>query len=134
MQGGYDTHAVQLPTHANLLRELSGGLLAFLDDLQAAGLAERVGVLAFSEFGRRVEENGSLGTDHGTAGPVFLAGPAVNAGLIGTMPNLAELENGDPKMTTDFRQVYATVLSDWLGVPSAEVLGSTFEPLPLFKS
>ena len=74
-QAGYDTHAAQLPTHANLLFELAGALRAFFEDLTAARLADRVVLLAFSEFGRRVAENGSQGTDHGTAGPVFLAGP-----------------------------------------------------------
>ena len=80
IQPGYDSHAVQLPTQARLLRELAGGVKAFLDDLAAAKLADRVLVMAFSEFGRRPEENGSLGTDHGTAGPVFLAGSGVKAG------------------------------------------------------
>jgi uncharacterized protein (DUF1501 family) len=86
-QPGYDTHAVQEAPHAALLAEFSAALEAFLDDLAAAGLAERVAVLCFSEFGRRVAENGSLGTDHGTAGPVFLAGPGVRPGLAGTMPS-----------------------------------------------
>src|ERR1700730_8766174 len=86
-QPGYDTHATQLGPHAALLRELSGAVKAFLDDLAAAKLAERVTVLAFSEFGRTVKENGSAGTDHGTSGPVFLAGSLVQAGLQGLMPS-----------------------------------------------
>ena len=97
IQPGYDTHAVQLPAHAQLLREFSGGLKAFLDDLAAAKLADRVLVLAFSEFGRRPAENGSLGTDHGTAGPVFLAGTAVKPGLVGKTPSLGDLQDGDLK-------------------------------------
>src|SRR5579872_3450203 len=133
IQPGYDTHAVQLPAHANLLRELSGGLLAFLDDLAISGLAERVAVLVFSEFGRRVEENGSLGTDHGTAAPVFLAGAGVKAGLIGAAPSLVDLVDGDLKMSIDFRRVYASVLEQWLGIPSADILGEKFEPLAAFK-
>jgi uncharacterized protein (DUF1501 family) len=135
-QGSYDTHAVQLPTHANLLRELGGALRAFLDDLAAAGLADRVVVLAFSEFGRTVKENASAGTDHGTAGPVFLAGPAVRAGLIGTMPSLLDLDPryGDLRTTADFRQVYATVLEDWLRLPARPALGGTFGQLPLFQA
>lgn len=116
-QGGYDTHAVQLPTHANLLGELSSSLKAFLDDLKATRLDQRVLVLAFSEFGRRVQENGSLGTDHGTAGPVFLAGAKVEAGLHGPAPSLTDLADGDLKHAIDFRQVYATVLDEWLELP-----------------
>ena len=131
IQPGYDTHAVQLPAHAQLLREFSGGLKAFLDDLAAAKLADRVLVLAFSEFGRRPAENGSLGTDHGTAGPVFLAGTAVKPGLVGKTPSLGDLQDGDLKWGIDFRSVYATVLDRWLGVPSDAILDGHFEPLPL---
>jgi uncharacterized protein (DUF1501 family) len=133
-QGSYDTHSAQLNTHANLLFELSGAVKAFLDDLTAAGLAERVTVLAFSEFGRRVRENGSAGTDHGTAGPVFLAGPGVVPGLVGRTPSLLDLQDGDLKMSLDFRRVYATVLETWLGLPSPAALGGAFERLPLFRS
>ena len=131
---GYDTHYSQLPTHAALLGELAGALRAFLDDLAASKLAERVVVLCFSEFGRRVAENASQGTDHGTAGPVFVAGPRVKAGLVGEAPRLLDLEQGDLKMTVDFRRVYAGVLRDWLGLPPRAALGGEFEPLPLFRS
>jgi uncharacterized protein (DUF1501 family) len=133
-QGYYDTHYDQLEAHANLLGELSGALKAFLDDLAAAQLADRVAVLCFSEFGRRVRENGSRGTDHGTAGPVFLAGSRARAGLVGWAPSLLDLENGDLRMGIDFRRVYATVLEDWLGLPSNKVLGGRFEQLPLFRA
>jgi uncharacterized protein (DUF1501 family) len=135
-QSGYDTHSAQLGTHAGLLTELSGAVLALLDDLAAAKLADRVLVLAFSEFGRTVQENGSAGTDHGTAGPVFLAGAGVKPGLAGTMPSLVELDpkHGDLKMSTDFRQVYATVLEDWLGLPAKSALAGSFERLPLFRA
>jgi uncharacterized protein (DUF1501 family) len=133
VQRGYDTHSVQLPEHARLLGELGGAVRAFLDDLKAAGLAERVAVLAFSEFGRRVAENGSAGTDHGTAGSVFLAGPAVRPGLVGAAPSLLDLEDGDLKVGLDFRRVYASVLEDWLGRPSRPALGGDFERLPLFR-
>jgi len=93
-------------------------------------------VLCFSEFGRRVAENASDGgTDHGTAGPVFLAGSKVKAGLVGAAPRLTDLdENGDLKMTTDFRRVYATVIEDWLGLPAKGVLRGEFERLPLFRA
>ncbi|WP_435021784.1 DUF1501 domain-containing protein [Tundrisphaera sp. TA3] len=130
-QGGYDTHAAQAPTHAGLLSELSGALEAFLDDLAASGLAERVLVLAFSEFGRRVAENGSAGTDHGAAGPVLLAGPAVRPGLIGAYPSLGDLDDGDLKASVDFRMVYATLLDGWLGLESRSALGGSFGRMPL---
>lgn len=132
IQPGYDTHSVQLSTHARLLSEFSGALKAFLDDMHAAHLGSRVAVLAFSEFGRRVAENGSLGTDHGTAGPVFLAGEGVRAGLVGHAPSLTDLEDGDLKMQTDFRRVYATVLRDWLGLPAMLEAPAKGEGLPLF--
>ncbi len=132
-QAWYDTHSAQLPEHARLLAEFSGALRAFLDDLAAAGLAERVAVLVFSEFGRRVRENGSQGTDHGTAGPVLLAGPGVKAGLVGRTPSLVDLEDGDLKMDIDFRRLYATVLEDWLGLPSKAALDAEFEKLRLFR-
>ncbi|SRR5579883_1798459 len=133
VQGGYDTHYSQLPQHANLLEELGGALRAFLDDLKNAKLDDRVIVLVFSEFGRRVAENGSLGTDHGTAGPVLLAGPRVNPGLVGETPSLLDLQEGDLKLGLDFRQVYATVLEDWLGLPARAALGSDFPRLALFR-
>jgi uncharacterized protein (DUF1501 family) len=133
-QKTYDTHYAQSPTHADLLGELSGGLRAFLDDLAAARLAERVTVLCFSEFGRRVRENGSLGTDHGTAGPVLLAGPCVKAGLIGETPRLLDLQDGDLKMSVDFRGIYAGVLEDWLGLPGKPALVGDFGKLSLFRT
>jgi uncharacterized protein (DUF1501 family) len=131
-QTGYDTHSQQQFTHAGLLGEFAGAVAAFFADLTAAKLAERVTLLAFSEFGRTVKENGSAGTDHGTAGAVFVAGPAVRGGVVGTMPSLTDLDGGEPKMTTDFRRVYAAVLADWLGV-GADSLGGRFEPVGLFR-
>jgi uncharacterized protein (DUF1501 family) len=133
-QGSYDTHAAQLPHHAELLRELGGAMRAFLDDLAASHLADRVTVLVFSEFGRQVRENGSAGTDHGTAAPMFLAGPGVQSGLVGAAPNLLDLVGNAPKMTVDFRRVYATVLEDWLGLSTKDTLGGAFEKLPLFRT
>ncbi len=117
-----------------MLREFSDALKAFLHDLQASGLDERVVVLAFSEFGRRVKENDSQGTDHGTAGPVFLAGRGVQGGMLGDRADLSQLEDGDLKVQVDFRQVYATILDKWLNVPSRDVLGSSFDTLPIFKA
>jgi len=134
IQSGYDTHAVQLPTQSRLLREFADAVRAFLDDLAAAKLADSVVLMAFSEFGRRPEENGSLGTDHGTAGPLFLAGPAVNAGVFGQTPLLGALENGDLKWSTDFRSVYATLLDRWLSLPADAILGERFAALPVLKA
>ncbi|WP_165230675.1 DUF1501 domain-containing protein [Aquisphaera insulae] len=133
-QGSYDTHAGQLNTHAILLAELSRALKEFQHELESSGLADRVAVLCFSEFGRRLAENDSGGTDHGTAGPLILAGKHVRPGLIGEAPNLTDLEDGDPRMTVDFRRVYAAVLRDWLGILPADALGGTFDPLPLFRT
>ena len=130
---GYDTHAGQLNTHANLLLELSEALGSFQAGLAAAGLADRVLTLCFSEFGRRVAENGSSGTDHGTAGPVFLAGTRVQPGLIGQTPSLTELEDGDLKTTVDFRSVYSAVLDHWLGLSAERALGGRFAPLPIVR-
>jgi len=133
-QGGYDTHSQQSNTHFGLLNELSGALKAFLDDLAASKLADRVLVLCFSEFGRRVRENGSAGTDHGAAGPVLLAGPRVEPGLLGAYPSLTDLDDGDLKAVVDFRRVYATILENWLGIPSQAALGGPFAPMALLKT
>jgi uncharacterized protein (DUF1501 family) len=91
-------------------------------------------LVAFSEFGRWPAENGSLGTDHGTAGPMFLAGPKVRAGLVGQTPRLGELVDGDLKWSIDFRRVYATLLDQWLGLAAETVLGQRFENLPLLEA
>jgi uncharacterized protein (DUF1501 family) len=130
---GFDTHSGQLQQHANLLRELGNSLRAFLDDLEKSGESERVVVLVFSEFGRRLGENGSGGTDHGTAAPVFLLGKPVKSGLHGEYPDLTHLEDGDPTHAVDFRRVYAALLDRWLGVPHREVLGAEFAPVPVLR-
>jgi uncharacterized protein (DUF1501 family) len=131
LHGGFDTHSNQLYTHASLLREFAEAMKAFLDDLRSAQLDDRVLVLAFSEFGRRVKENDSKGTDHGTAGPVFLAGSNVQAGLIGKPPSLTDLEDGDLKGQFDFRQIYSAILNDWLQIDALSVLEESFQPLPV---
>lgn len=131
--GGFDTHARQLPTHAALLTELASSIGAFFDDLEARRLHERVVVMTFSEFGRRVDENGSQGTDHGAAAPMFLAGPGVQSGIVGGLPDLGDLGRGDLKHRVDFRSVYASVLDDWLGIPSRTILGAPFPGLPLLR-
>ncbi|MCA9050819.1 MAG: DUF1501 domain-containing protein [Planctomycetaceae bacterium] len=133
-QPGYDTHSSQKFTHERLLRQFSTSLKAFLDDMKAGGFGDRVTVLAFSEFGRRVQENASAGTDHGTSGPVFVAGESVNAGLHGTYPLLADLEDGDLKSTTDFRTIYSALLTDWLRIDSLRSLGKDFPRFPVFRS
>lgn len=128
---GFDTHANQLGTHAALLTELSDSLAAFDKDLAGAGHADRVAVLSFSEFGRRVAENASQGTDHGAAAPLFVVGPVARAGLVGEHPSFDSLDDGDLKHHTDFRRVYATLLETWLGCPSEPVVGHGFPPLDL---
>jgi uncharacterized protein (DUF1501 family) len=129
---GFDTHSRQAAAHAALLSELSGSVSAFLEDVAQRGHARRVVLMAFSEFGRRVKENASAGTDHGAAAPMFLAGERVKAGLIGNQPSLTDLEDGDLRFHTDFRQVYAAVLEKWLSWPSRDVLGEGFPPVDVF--
>ncbi len=126
--GGFDTHARQELTHPALLTELSESVGAFYRDLTARGEAQRVLLLTFSEFGRRVGENAGRGTDHGAAAPMILAGPPCRAGIVGGPPDLGNLDAGDVRHALDFRSVYADVLDRWLGVSSRAVLGSTFAP------
>jgi uncharacterized protein (DUF1501 family) len=132
---GFDTHANQggpQGNHANLLAEVSGAITAFYKDLAARGHKDRLLVMTFSEFGRRAKENGSKGTDHGSGAPMFLVGGKVKAGAVGEYPSLKDLDMGNLRFGTDFRQVYAAVLDKWLGVPSKDVLAGTFKPVDLF--
>jgi uncharacterized protein (DUF1501 family) len=135
--GGFDTHSNQSGSHANLLQNLANSVSAFMQDLKLLGVADRVVVMTFSEFGRRVEQNGSAGTDHGTAAPLFVIGQNVKSGIVGNNPNLEDLDNnGDLKYEFDFRQVYATLLQDQLGMSAdkmGEVLFGNFETLPLIS-
>jgi uncharacterized protein (DUF1501 family) len=132
-QDGFDTHASQRYSHQELLRKVSQGVAGFLASLNASRLDERVAVLMFSEFGRRLKENASGGTDHGTAAPVLLAGKPVKGGLVGPMPDLAHLDDGgDPRFTTDLRDLYATILRRWLSVDPEPILGRRDESLNLF--
>ncbi|MCY2977299.1 MAG: DUF1501 domain-containing protein [Planctomycetota bacterium] len=119
---GFDTHANQLAAHASLVRQWSDALTAFHKRLADAGDSDRVLVFTFSEFGRRVTENASQGTDHGAAAPAYLSGPNLGVSMLGEQPNLSDLDDGDVKFHTDFRCVYATILEDWLGLPSKNVL------------
>jgi uncharacterized protein (DUF1501 family) len=125
---GFDTHANQAAAHAALLGELGSSLAAFYEDLAHRGQADRVLTLTFSEFGRRLAENASAGTDHGAAAPMFLAGSGLAGPVVGEHPSLTDLDDGDPRFHTDFRQVYAAVLQSWLGCDPATVLGGQFEP------
>lgn len=132
--GGFDTHSRQKDAHAKLMQEFSDAVLAFQREMEAAGLDKKVTLLVFSEFGRRVEENGSLGTDHGEAAPMFLIGSRVKGGFHGPNPDLANLSRGDVPWKTDFRSVYATTLENWLGNDAGLVLGQEFPTLDLIKS
>jgi uncharacterized protein (DUF1501 family) len=129
--GGFDDHAAEVYTHAALLKELGDGVSAFYKDLAAHGKSGQVLTMTFSEFGRRVKENASRGTDHGTAAPLFVIGDRVKGGIIGDDPILSNLDdNGDLKYGIDFRAVYGTILDGWLGGDSRTVLGGNFERLP----
>ena len=131
---GFDTHANQAQTHANLLRQVSDAMTAFYHDMAARGHRDRILMMTFSEFGRRARENGSRGTDHGAAAPMLLVGGRVKAGVVGAHPSLTELEAGNLRFHTDFRQVYAAILDRWLGVPSRQVLGQEFQPADIFRA
>lgn len=132
-QGGYDTHTNQTGTHERLLKDLGDSVKSFVSDLKAQGNLSRVLVMTFSEFGRRVSENASGGTDHGAAAPMFVIGNKVKAGLLGKYPSLApsDLFQGDLKFNVDFRSVYAGVLENWLKTKSAPILGRQFTPLQI---
>jgi uncharacterized protein (DUF1501 family) len=127
--GGFDTHSDQKPRHERLLQTFSSTMRAFLKDLREIGHLDRVLVMTFSEFGRRVAENSAGGTDHGQAAPMFLFGSKLKPGLHGKASDLRKLSQGDVAFTTDFRQVYATVLEKWLRADSKAILGGSFTPL-----
>lgn len=133
--GGFDTHAGQTGRHGSLMTQLGEAVGDFIASLKSDGLLDRVTLMTFSEFGRRVNENGSQGTDHGAAAPLFIAGGGVKPGVYGAHPSLEpdKLDAGDLRWNTDFRSVYASVLSDWLKADAKQILGGPFEKLPLFK-
>jgi uncharacterized protein (DUF1501 family) len=129
----FDTHVQQADLHSRLLMYTADAVRGFIEDLKRIGHADEVAVMIFTEFGRRVEENGSLGTDHGTATPMFLIGKGVKGGFYGTPPSLTDLDDGNLKMTTDFRRVYATAIREWLGCDQSDaILKGRFEPLGVF--
>jgi uncharacterized protein (DUF1501 family) len=134
--GGYDTHANEMPSHPKLMQDLSGAIASFLDDLEAHDAADNVTVLVFTEFGRRMRDNGS-GTDHGSGGGAFLFGSRVEGGLYAEYPSLdpSDWEHGeDLKHTIDFRGMYGTVMEQWLGVEAEPIVKGRFEQIAPFKS
>lgn len=132
---GFDSHAGQDARHTELLKTFAEGMDAFLQDLEGINRADDVLVMTFSEFGRRVAENASAGTDHGAAAPVLLLGGGLTPGIVGAHPSLSDLEDGDLKFGIDFRSVYGTILEDWLGTPASTVIGtSQFDRLPIVGS
>ena len=131
---GFDTHAGQAGPHANLLRDVSDSINALFRDLSARGHRDRVLIMTFSEFGRRARENGSRGTDHGSGAPMILVGGRVKAGVVGAHPSLSNLEDGNLRHHTDFRRVYATILDQWLGVPSRQILGQGYPGIDIFRA
>jgi uncharacterized protein (DUF1501 family) len=130
-QGGFDTHAGQINAHQRLMTEFNDAVAAFVSDLKQQGNFERVLLMTFSEFGRRVQENANGGTDHGAAAPMFVLGGAIKPGLFGKYPSLTDLDHGDLKFNADFRSVYGTVLDRWLKAPSQTVLGRKFSSLAI---
>ena len=129
----FDTHVQQADLHTRLLMYTADALRGFMDDIARIGRADDVAVMVFTEFARRVEENGSLGTDHGTSTPMFVLGKGVKGGFYGRHPSLTDLDDGNMKMTVDFRRVYATAIKEWLGYDETQaVLKGKFEPLGVF--
>jgi uncharacterized protein (DUF1501 family) len=135
---GFDTHANQLTAHANLLKQMSDAIAIFQKDIEKQGFADKVTLVTISEFGRRLTENATSGTDHGAAAPLFVIGKTVNGGIIGANPNLNILDsNGDFKFEHDYRQIYNSILADHFGVNSSiskDVLQREFAKLPIFTS
>lgn len=129
--GSFDTHTNQKATQDRLLEQFSDAVAAFYADLASHGNDKRVLAMTFSEFGRRVAENASRGTDHGEAAPVFMIGGSIKGGVYANHPSLDDLDNGDVKYTTDFRSVYATVIEKWLGRSSQGIIVGDFPRLPI---
>jgi uncharacterized protein (DUF1501 family) len=133
-RNAFDTHVYQADTHARLLTYVSDHIAAFMSDMKRLGRADDVTMMVFSEFGRRVGENANLGTDHGTAGPVFVIGAPVRGGMYGEMPNLTDLDDGNLRYTTDFRRVYTTLITQWMGQADAGVvLRQPFAPFDMLS-
>jgi uncharacterized protein (DUF1501 family) len=124
---GFDTHSNQNQMQPGLLQQVATGVTNLFEQLRPRGDNKRVRVMTFSEFGRRVQENGSKGTDHGAASSLLVAGAGLKPGVATEHPSLKDLDDGDLKYNTDFRRVYATLLDTWLGVDSQAVLNGKFE-------
>ena len=133
--GPFDTHSGELLSHAKLWDEVAGAIVCLMDDLKEHGTEDDASILVFSEFGRRIQDNGS-GSDHGSAGVAFMIGGAVNGGMYGEYPSLAEAEqiDGDLRANNDFRSVYTGILEDWMGLDAAPIVNGQFEKFDLFKS
>ncbi len=131
---GFDTHVNQKATHDRLIADLSASVSAFFKDLDHYKVSDRVVVVAYSEFGRRLAENGSFGTDHGVAGPLFVMGRPVSGGFHSKHPSMTKLDNGDLVHTIDFRQVYASLIDDWIGGNHPSILGQEWKKPRLFQN
>ncbi len=131
--GGFDTHTIEERRHDDLLAAVDAAVSAFFQDLNARGHADRVVMMTWSEFGRRLAENASLGTDHGAAAPMFVIGNPVHGGFYGEPPSLGNLDNGNLRYTTDFRSVYRTILEDYLGADASAVLKAQVPSLRLLR-
>ena len=130
----FDTHVHQADLHSRILMYAADAVRGFVDDVARIGRAEDVAVMVFTEFGRRIEENASHGTDHGTAGPMFIVGPSLRGGFHGRAPSLTDTDNGNLKMTTDFRRVYATMIAEWMGYRNTgAILKGSFQSLGVFS-
>lgn len=132
--GGFDTHAGQAGQHAQLMRQFGDSVNAFYKDIKAQGNSKRVMVMAFSEFGRRVAQNASGGTDHGTAAPMYFFGDMVRPGVLGDHPSLTDLDQGDLQFGVDFRSVYGGILEDWMKAPAPKILGKAFPKAQLLRA
>ncbi|HWF56812.1 MAG TPA: DUF1501 domain-containing protein [Candidatus Dormibacteraeota bacterium] len=132
---GFDTHQAEPTRQTALLTEVDTAVSAFMEDISAHGQADRVVLMTWSEFGRRVSENGSQGTDHGAAAPLFIVGKPVKGGLYGEQPSLTNtIDSGNLKYTVDFRSVYQVLIRDWLQGDASTVLGATYPELPVINS
>ena len=133
--GSFDTHSGELKTHAQLWDEVAGGIGDFMDDLKEHGREDDVAILVFSEFGRRIKDNGS-GTDHGSGGIAFVIGGSVDGGMYGEYPSMKEEDqlDGDLHFNNDFRSTYSTILEDWMGLEAAPIVNGRFESFDLIKN
>jgi uncharacterized protein (DUF1501 family) len=132
--GGFDTHANQKDTQNKLLGQLGDAVDAFMLDLANMNMQDNVTIMTFSEFGRRAKQNGSNGTDHGTAEPMFIIGNKVQGGLYGTYPSLTNLDSGDLKFNADFRSIYAGILKDVVGADPSPILAGAFDPINVMRA